>query len=151
MEKLIYTCIFVFAVMTLGKAQKIDIQEVGNKYKYSLDEKPIELKEMVRLMKDYPEALSKVNEVRTMKVISYVPAFAGGWILGRAIGKGISGNHEDALIDEIGIGTGLIGLSLLLNSGTKKKINRAVTTYNSSLILRSENDSQTSSSQCKVK
>lgn len=132
MKKLNLTIIIIFTALNFALSQEIKTPE---KNKYIYNESIIKLKDMVPIMEKHPVALGKLKSARTQEIFSYITAISGGFVLGRALGKGISGNYTDVLIDEIGIGLGLIGLTVILDSSRKKNIKRAVNIYNSSLTL----------------
>ena len=133
MTKLIFTTLLSCIILSFSNAQEINFQKKGGGYLYTQNDQELKPKDMAQLMKDYPQAHKMLQASRTQNTVSILFAGSGGWFLGGAIGKGISGNHTDALIDEIGIGAGLVGISFIIRSIARKNTHNAVNSYNASV------------------
>jgi hypothetical protein len=112
-----------------AQSDTITIRKTGFGTVYKRDGKTLSLNKLERIMVQDAEAERQYRKGKHVNTVGFILGFAGGFMigaeLGRAVGSGTSVNPV-----HIGIGAGLIGISIPFTSSAQKKIKGAVKTYN---------------------
>lgn len=123
------------AAMTICNAQKIETKKVFGGYKYTLEGKNMTMNNLVNVMKSNPEALKLIKKARSNNVIASILGGAGGALIGFPLGAAVAGGEANWTL--VGIGAGLVAVSIPISTGVNKTTKKAVELYNSSLTSTS--------------
>lgn len=135
MNKLLMFFVLFLFFKTSSKAQEIkDTIQINKTFigtVFKQNNKPLKPSKMIMLMENYPEASNEMKKARNNYIVSSliggVGAFMVGWSLGSAIGGGKSSPTM------LGLGTGLIVVSVPFAVIYDKRATKAVRSYNKHL------------------
>lgn len=120
--------ILFLSLVSIGFAQKIERHKSFFKYEFIQNDVPMSFGGVVRALENNPEAYQLAKSARNLYITSEYIGFAGGF----AIGWGIT-TEEKTNWKLIGIGAGLIAVSIPFEMISDKKIKKALSIYNSGL------------------
>ena len=125
------TLALIYLIAGVSLAQEIDIQKRGGGYKYYQEGKPLRSIQLKQTLSSDKEAFAIYKSTQSLRVLSGVLGFAGGFIIGREIGNVINNNQVEVL--SMFAGAAVIGLSLVPARSADKKTKIAVDMYNEGL------------------
>lgn len=131
MKKIILTLMIGLATMTICNAQKIEMKKVFGGYQYTQDGNKMTMGKLVKVMESNSDALKFMKKAKSNNVLASILGGAGGALIGFPIGTAIGGGKANWTL--VGIGAGLVAISIPISSGVNKNAKKAVELYNSSL------------------
>lgn len=131
MNRMFLVLLIAFTSLSFSYSQQIEIKKVFGENRFYQDGKRLYTKDVITLMENNQEALELMKKSRQNYNIAIPIAFGGGGLIGWNLGKLISGGKPNWVV--AGIGAGLVGVTIKLNSNVNKYSKQAVEIYNSSL------------------
>lgn len=131
MNKALITFIILIAAFGGVQSQIKNDSLVKIKKVFFMDGKPLTYKQVVELLKDYPEAGQALKKAKGNHDGAIVFSYIGGFCLGYPLGQAIAGGEPVWAMAAIGAGALFISVSLLIAYNNQAK--KAVRIYNSGL------------------
>lgn len=131
MIKIKLIILLVISAALSCNGQKIEMKKIFGGYVFYQDSVQVNLKELTKIFKDNPESLRLIKQSRNNNSIYSVLSFAGGFVVGWSLGPLLNGNNPNWEL--LGIGVGIIGISIPIAIDGKKKAKKAIDIYNSTL------------------
>ncbi|MEA5258246.1 hypothetical protein VB264_10685 [Arcicella aquatica] len=95
--------------------------------------KKIDEMDNILLKTSNPQITNNLVSYRSKSKFANTVASVGSFIMGWSIGAAIGGKGFNTGL--FGIGTGIVGIGLIINSSANKQLKQAIATYNSGLVL----------------
>lgn len=135
-KHLLLTLLFtaVFAVTSFSQSTNKDSITISKRglgdIKYFQGTTRLTGKQVGTIMLPNTDATTQWKKSRTNLTLAYVFGIIGGAMVGYELGSALSGKDTNGAV--IGIGAGMVGLSIVFGINSDKKAKRAVSTYNTS-------------------
>lgn len=111
--------------------EEIQIRKSFGGYKFSQNGIDLKTKQVKLLLKNDVEARNEFRSAESLNALATIFSITGGFIVGFQVGKGIVGGDINPTL--IGVGFGLIVVSIPFALGGKKKMSSAIHIYNNNL------------------
>ncbi|MFK8268817.1 hypothetical protein [Capnocytophaga cynodegmi] len=131
MNRMFLVLLIAFTSLSFSYSQQIEIKKVFGENRFYQDGKRLYMKDVIILMENNQEALLIMKKARQNNNIAIPVSIGGAGLIGWNLGKLISGGKPNWVV--AGIGAGLVGVTIKLNSNVNKYSKQAVEIYNSSL------------------
>ncbi|MEL6359065.1 MAG: hypothetical protein AAFQ01_03915 [Bacteroidota bacterium] len=124
--------ILLFSIGTVGlQAQSLEYFKKSGTYKFSLDGERISYREAVNFLDSYPQVQELVKKAANGYGFTNVIALIGGGLIGWPIGTALGGGDPEWAL--LGIGAGLVIVSIPIQNGANNKVVEGMTIYDQSL------------------
>ncbi|MFD2564723.1 hypothetical protein [Aquimarina rubra] len=137
MKKVVWFLVFVLGVLHMSNAQKIEVKKAKKGYQYFQNGNEMTNETLFKVLESNSESLKMIKRAKSNATFSTILAGAGGGLIGWPLGTALGGG--DANWTLAGVGAGLIVIAIPISLSTRKNINKAVESYNSSLNSTSYN------------
>ena len=131
MKQTILTLVVLITATTFCDAQKIETKKGFWGHTYHQEGKRMTMKTLTTAMKSDNEAYQLMKKAKTNYGIASVIGGAGGFMFGYGLGAAITGNNPDWAL--LGIGAGLVVVSLPITKQVNKQTAEAIDMYNAFL------------------
>ena len=137
MKKIAIIFILLFGSVNFCMAQKIESKKVFGGYQCSQEGKLINMKQMSKMMANQAEAHDYMSRARTGYSAATIISGIGGAFVGFPVGIALSGGEPAWGL--LGVGVGIIAVSIPIASKANKNALKAIDIYNNSLNSSSQN------------
>lgn len=127
----ILTGMALLLVTVFCRAQEIKTEKTFWGTKYTQEGKRMSLKALTAAVESDKDAFRLMQKARTNNNIAMVLGGTGGFLLGYHLTKGLI--QEDPNWSLVGIGAGLVAISIPISHGVHKDVKKAIESYNDSL------------------
>ena len=131
MKRTLLTLVVLMTATTFCHAQRIETKKTFWGYTYSQNGKQLSIGKLTSAMKEEAAAFQLMTKAKTNYRIASVIGGAGGFMSGYALGAAITGNDPNWAL--VGIGAGLIVVSIPITKQVNKQTAEAIDMYNISL------------------
>ncbi len=132
---LLYT-ILMSTSFAQSSSDTITVTKSFGKYRFYQNDKAMKLSTLAKKMRFNTRAYKRISDAQSTKFLANIFGAAGGFMVGWQAGVFLAGNSPD--IKYIGIGAGLIAISIPISIKSTKQAKEAVDIYNSGLITSSK-------------
>jgi hypothetical protein len=88
----------------------------------------ITMSRLTGILRSNPQAFAAIQKAKTNNTLAFIAGFAGGLLVGYELGNAAAGKKVNGAV--IGIGAGIIGISIPFGIAGKRHAKRAVYLYN---------------------
>ncbi len=121
----------MLAVSSLSFAQKIERHKTFFKYEFTQNGSLMSFGDVVRALNNNTEAYQLAKSARSNYILSQIIGSTGGFLIGWPLGTALSGDKPNWTL--LGIGAGLVVISIPIEISSNKKIKKALNIYNAGL------------------
>jgi hypothetical protein len=131
MNKALITFIILITTFGCVQSQIKSDSLVKIKNAFFMDGKPLTYKQVVELVKDYPEAVRALKKAKANHDAAIAFGYIGGFFLGYPLGQAIAGGEPAWAL--AGAGAGSLLIALLFQIAYNMQAKKAIRIYNSGL------------------
>jgi hypothetical protein len=133
MKNLIFILFLIFCTTQYCSAQRIELQKTAFGFKCYQNDKKLNKTELNNLLKSNYQAPPLMQSARNTKGLALFIGFIGGIIIGQPLWNKARRNETNW--NYIGLGAGMVIISIPIAINANKKAKKAVGLYNSSLTF----------------
>ena len=129
--------IILVSLSLTGYSQKINIKKSFLGIKYTQNDKPLNMTELVSAMKSNQEAYDLAKKAKSNYGVAQILGGVGGFLIGYPLGTAMGGGKPNWPV--AGAGAAIVLVAVPISIGANKKMKKAIHLYNSGLTESSYN------------